>query len=154
MKLQRGELPFFCHDVSPRPLRVPGGEESVRHPKGIFGMRGLGIYVPEERVGVLIEAWEAVLGLGAGKGEVQGGEEGAFEVGRLNAVRGVKEGVRVTIQAAKGEQLGGMKERGGVLLADLVVGGSSKEKNGVVRIDVPAFDGVGGFYLDLDVPVN
>ncbi|KUJ22958.1 uncharacterized protein LY89DRAFT_536933, partial [Mollisia scopiformis] len=36
---QRGEFPFFCHDVTARKLRVPLEEKNVSHPSGAVGIK-------------------------------------------------------------------------------------------------------------------
>jgi hypothetical protein len=41
----RGEAPFFCHDITPRDLRVPFSEESTSHPSGAYGVKGFKIFV-------------------------------------------------------------------------------------------------------------
>lgn len=38
---QRGEVPFWCHDMSPREYRVPVNETSTTHPCGAIGMSGV-----------------------------------------------------------------------------------------------------------------
>ncbi len=43
-----GFAPFLIQDVTPRSLRVPGGDEAVRHPNGALGIAS----VPERRDGV------------------------------------------------------------------------------------------------------
>ena len=69
-------------------------------------------------------------------------------------MNGVEKGIELTIQAPREvDSIERMKERGGVLLGDLVVGGLSVDGRKRVRIDVPAEDGVGGLFLDLDMSV-
>jgi hypothetical protein len=50
---QRGELPFFCHDVTDRALRVPMSKENITHPSFAYGIKDLLIYVPESRISAL-----------------------------------------------------------------------------------------------------
>jgi hypothetical protein len=118
---QRGELPFFCHDLTPRSLRAPFSEESVKHPNGSYGINVFNIYVPVERVNTLAEAYSAILGVeNMSKGEYQG----LFGVERLHKLDG---GGNVTLcLRAPGEewQVAAMKKRGGVLLGDLILGGT------------------------------
>ena len=40
-RVQRGELPFFCHDVTPRDRRVPFSEEACTHPCRAYGVKSL-----------------------------------------------------------------------------------------------------------------
>ncbi|TKX26854.1 hypothetical protein C1H76_1009 [Elsinoe australis] len=45
-KVRRGEVPFWCHDVTPRELRVPKDEASTAHPCGALGVGSLTMLVP------------------------------------------------------------------------------------------------------------
>ncbi|TEA19041.1 hypothetical protein C8034_v009484 [Colletotrichum sidae] len=47
--VERGQLPFWCFDRTPRELRVPHHvQENVRHPSGALGVAALGIDVSSE----------------------------------------------------------------------------------------------------------
>ncbi|KAF2449158.1 hypothetical protein P171DRAFT_351628 [Karstenula rhodostoma CBS 690.94] len=41
----RGKTPFFCHDVTPREVRVPLGEARTTHPSGVVGVVSLTVMV-------------------------------------------------------------------------------------------------------------
>jgi hypothetical protein len=144
--VQRGELPFFCHDLTPRELRVPS--EHVTHPTAAYGVKEMSIFVPEDRVAVLLEAYEAILDVP--------NEGGVFEVDRRNNVQGVKYGGRFCVQSPTEElQIVSIKEKDGVLLGDLLIGSLSGEKRmGRVQIDVPIEEGVGRIFLEFEVPVT
>ncbi|KAG0646327.1 hypothetical protein D0Z07_8098 [Hyphodiscus hymeniophilus] len=151
--VRKGELPFFCHDVTPRSLRVPDARVNTTHPNSAYGVKGLCLYVPEERVKGLVDAYEAILGTSE-EMRAEGGKGGVLVIGRLRSIVGVEEGITFTIRTPEGkEMIDGLKERGGVWLGDLVLGGLGNEARKRVRIDVPAEDGVGGLFLELDVPV-
>ena len=60
--IRKGELPFFCHDVTPRALRVPDSQENTTHPSLAYGIKSLCLYIPQDRVQVLVDAYEAILG--------------------------------------------------------------------------------------------
>jgi hypothetical protein len=81
----RGELPFFCQDITPRDLRVPFSEESTSHPSGAYGVTGLKIYVLQERVGDLSKAYSAILEV---KNDSVDSRVGRFEVDSLRNVQG------------------------------------------------------------------
>lgn len=152
-KFQRGELPFFCHDITPRSLRVP--TENTKHPTSAYGIKSMSVFVPEERVSALVEAYKAILDTpNLANGEIEP-SRGIFEVQRMNKVEGAKGGISFCVQPPTEEsQIVGMKERGGVLLGDIVVGGLSPSGGkGMVRIDAPVEEGVGRIFLDLDLPV-
>ncbi|KAF1991555.1 hypothetical protein K402DRAFT_304258, partial [Aulographum hederae CBS 113979] len=43
--VERGALPFYCHDETARELRVPVAEEATTHPYGAWGIEGLTVEV-------------------------------------------------------------------------------------------------------------
>ena len=152
--IQGGELPFFCHDVTARSLRVPLGEENMKHSTFAYGIKRMSIYVPEERVAMLAKAFEAVLDTPniADKGVEKG--LGVFEIERMNKVKGVEDTIRFYVQAPPEErQRDGMRVRDGVLIGDIVVGSLPiLSENGIlVRLDIPVEEGVGSIFLDLDM---
>jgi hypothetical protein len=152
---QKGELPFFCHDVTPRSLRVPFTEESTKHPTFGYGIKQMSIYVPEERVPILAEAYGAVLDTKNIADKDLGQNLGVFEIPRMKAVEGAENTISFVVQAPPEKwQDEGMKERGGVMLSDIVVGGLSilGGHGMLMRIDVPIEEGVGRIFLDLDMP--
>lgn len=122
---QRGELPFFCHDVTERGLRVPFSEGSTRHPSKVLSVRRLGVYVPRKRVGTLKKAYDAVLG-------VESNEEGVFETVPLKG-RGGNVGFKVGEPREDGGRQE-MERRGGLFLGDLVFAKEGKD-DGLTRID-------------------
>ncbi|WPG98632.1 Hypothetical protein R9X50_00142500 [Acrodontium crateriforme] len=75
--VERGVVPFWCHDVTPRHLRVPLDEASTTHPCGASGMAGVRAEMAEDGVERVGKALEAITGL---KG-IQGKDERRFEVG-------------------------------------------------------------------------
>lgn len=135
---QRGELPFWCHDVTPREVRVPFSKESTTHPCGSTGVSQLHIFVPEAKVEVLLKAYEGILG--AKK------EGDTIEVESLRRVGG-RNGTRFVVSAPREEWQGeALEERGGYLIAGLSFGGGKggEEK----RIDgVNGEFGVGGLFV-------
>jgi hypothetical protein len=109
---QRGELPFWCHDITPREERVPVEKKNVEHPCGSTGVSELCIYVPEERAAALLEAYEAILG---GPAKLR-----SFEVKNLKAVGGSRDVSSFVIATPVEDwQKQAMEERGGCLLANL-----------------------------------
>jgi len=59
--VQRGNIPFFCEDISPREWRVPITKESATHPCGALGMAGITLDVKKENFQRLADANAAVL---------------------------------------------------------------------------------------------
>jgi hypothetical protein len=138
---QRGELPFFCHDVTERELRVPFGEESVRHPSGVVGVKSLGVYVPEATAKTLGKGYRAIIG-------TDGGDGGRFETEPLKGEEG-KVGFLVK-EPEEEKQRKLMEKRGGLLLGDLVF---YKEKESESTAGLKRIDGenseveMGGWHL-------
>jgi hypothetical protein len=131
---QRGELPFFCHDITKRDLRVPFNNTS--HPSLAYGIKSLTIFVPEEKVHALAKAYAAILNTP----RLSGMEDVAcFEVPRGVQVEGAPESIQFVIRPPVKEwQVKAMEERGGLLLGDMIVGGISMmaSDGSMVRIDV------------------
>ena len=60
----RGNVPFFCTDVTPRERRVPFKEANTTHPSGVFGMAGMLLEVQKESLERLSTATSAILDIG------------------------------------------------------------------------------------------
>lgn len=75
VKLRRGQVPFWCHDVTERELRVPRSKkEAVTHPSGTLGVKELRLGVPKGKVDEFMKEFRAITG-------VDGGEAGKFRIG-------------------------------------------------------------------------
>lgn len=59
--VERGNVPFWCEDVTPRDRRVPITEASTTHPSGVLGMAGLIVEVKQDRVVPLSTATAAIV---------------------------------------------------------------------------------------------
>lgn len=60
--LERGILPFFCHDVKPRIRRVPITEENTTHPCGALGISGIIVEVDKNRLATVASCLQAIIG--------------------------------------------------------------------------------------------
>lgn len=150
---KRGELPFFCHDITSRSLRVPN--DNTMHPTFGYGIKQMSIFVPEERVPDLAEAYAAILDTPNIADTDVGQNVGAFKIERMNKIEGAESSIHFYVVAPPEEwQAEGMKERNGVMLGDIVVGGLSMlgGHGMLMRIDIPIEEGVGRIFLDLDMP--
>ncbi|KAH7346674.1 glyoxalase-like domain-containing protein [Rhexocercosporidium sp. MPI-PUGE-AT-0058] len=145
---QRGELPFFCHDVTARSVRVPVSEEATTHPSGVYGIKQLTLFVPETRVRPLSRAYAAISGVSDSSTEVSCG---SFHLKRLAKVEGTED-AHFNLQAPTAEwQVDSMRERDGVFLGSLDFGGqiSSDGTESFSRID-DGKGGMGKIYVDLE----
>lgn len=132
---QRGQLPFWCHDVTPREVRAPIAKANTTHPCGTTGVSELCVFVPEERVSVLLEAYSATLAAPAQKDVV--------EVEKLKT--GFETKTRFVVAAPASElQREAMETRGGYLLGSLDLSSNGKK----TRIDgAEGVFGIGGLYV-------
>lgn len=59
--IERGNVPFWCNDVTPRERRVPVTEDATAHPCGALGMAGVQVEVDASRVTALGSAIWAIV---------------------------------------------------------------------------------------------
>ena len=63
MSGDRTDFPFFCHDVTPRNVRVAFDDsEKTFHPCGAVGISAIEVIVPKSRLGVVSELYGQILG--------------------------------------------------------------------------------------------
>lgn len=147
---QRGELPFFTHDITPRPLRAPFSEESVTHPSSALGVKSLTNFIQVSKSSALARGYSAILGVSNLATEEDSQELSIFEVPGAKETEGGHK-AKIYLKAPNNEpQLEQMERRGGSMLGDLILGvsavsGASKYPK---RIDV-SDGGIGGVLLDL-----
>lgn len=89
--IERGAVPFWCHDVTDREKRVPISKEATKHPCGALGVAGIRVGVDDGRVKAVSEAIQAIIGE----------EDEKIVLGAPKAVGGLKEPY-VQVPAAEG----------------------------------------------------
>ncbi|KAF8852393.1 hypothetical protein BDZ45DRAFT_678371 [Acephala macrosclerotiorum] len=145
---QRGELPFFCHDDTPRSVRVPIEKENVSHPSGAYGVKELNIYLADSKFSTLVKGYSAVLGAENTVPENEASRLGIFSLRRLRKVDGALDPSFKVQIPSKEAQVKAMEERDGSFIGDLVIACQGPgEGNGGHRIDVGE-GGIGGVFLD------
>lgn len=60
---RRGEMPFWCHDVTARDVRVPEGDAATSHPCGAVGIAQVTLSAPPEKEGDYRKLYDAALGM-------------------------------------------------------------------------------------------
>ncbi|KAJ4991908.1 glyoxalase bleomycin resistance protein dioxygenase superfamily [Stagonosporopsis vannaccii] len=106
----RGRVPFFCHDVTERRVRVPLSGEKTAHASGVLGVRELTVVVRDE----------GLLGETAGVYARLFGQEGArranevvFQTSRVEDVKALDEGAKVVLRLPKdGDEAKRLEETG------------------------------------------
>ena len=91
--VERGVVPFWCHDVTEREKRVPISPEATRHASGALGVAGVRVSVDDGRVGAVRSSVQAIVG------------NDECVLGAPNAVQRLKE-PWVRVQAAEAEEEG------------------------------------------------
>ncbi|KAK2000570.1 glyoxalase [Colletotrichum falcatum] len=115
--VERGELPFWCFDRTPRELRVPSHvAENVEHPSGSLGVRSLAVDVGGE------ELKKAYAGINDRPGEGENGGRWAFDV----PVRRFGDPRYLHVEAISGEQ----EPRQSIRLALYTTAGTQKRSIG------------------------
>jgi hypothetical protein len=83
--ISRGNIPFFCTDVTPRERRVPITEANTTHPCGALGMAGMLLEVDEGRLRMLSKASAAIL-------DQRTRDDHTYAVKAPNAIQSLNEG--------------------------------------------------------------
>lgn len=60
--VERGVVPFWCHDVTEREKRVPVSDAATSHPCGALGIAGVRVAVDDGRSKAVGEAVGAIVG--------------------------------------------------------------------------------------------
>jgi Glyoxalase-like domain len=146
---QRGELPFFTHDMTSRSLRVPFSEEIVTHPSLALGVKSLSNFIQASKGSALAKAYSAILGVSNLATEESSPRLGLFEVQGAKEIDGEHK-VRIYLKTPKKEsQLQQREIKGGSMLGDLVFGVSavSDASQYPQKLDI-SDGGIGGVFLD------
>lgn len=114
----RGRVPFFCHDITERQVRVPLSEEKTTHSSGISGVQELTVIVKGKHL--LRETSEVYARLFGAEG-VKSGDELFFQGTRVKDVEGLDGGVKVILRLPKDENESKRLEKTGYWYGDVVL---------------------------------
>lgn len=109
------DVPFFCHDVTEREVRVPRVPEGG-HPSGAEGVKVVEVLVGRERVGAYVDLYTSVLGV-EGREREDGDWEFPLRAPGAQDVTGV-----VRLRAARTEEDERYLKQRGVGVTALVIG--------------------------------
>ncbi|KAF9700195.1 hypothetical protein EKO04_001639 [Ascochyta lentis] len=113
----RGRVPFFCHDITERQVRVPLSEEKTAHSSGILGVKELTVVVRDQ--GLLDDTSEVYARLFSNEG-VKRGDEVYFQATRVKSVEGLDEGAKVVLRLPKDKDELKKLEKTGYWYGDVV----------------------------------
>lgn len=118
----RGRVPFFCHDITDRQIRVPLSEEKTSHTSGVQGVKELTVIVHDKQL--LKETGDAYASL-FGKQGVQSGDEVYFQASRVKDVESLDDGTKVVLRLPKDEEESKRLEKTGYWYGDVVLAASA-----------------------------
>jgi len=153
----RGLLPFFCHDVTPRHVRVPAYSTAQPHPCGALAVLSLTVLVRDMEMFNRFRAiyaktlrTEHGVGGGAQANEDEKEIKDVYEVSRVQEVGGLKAPRVILKLVVTSEEKERVKERG-FAFGDVVFAAKARkgeEEGTVVRIDgMGGEEGLGGVYV-------
>jgi hypothetical protein len=146
---QRGELPFFCHDVTDRSLRVPIQLETTKHPSGAYGIKKMTICITETdvtpKVRALVSAYKALLDA---PDVSQDPDVGVFTVNRLHSVKGAEDIQLFVYALPKGND---EPTDEGTPWLDVVVGGFGEKLDYHELPMAEGYDTRSKLFLDVDL---
>ncbi|KAF3006537.1 hypothetical protein E8E13_005729 [Curvularia kusanoi] len=143
----RGRVPFFCHDITERQVRVPLSEEKTSHPSGILGVKELTVIVQDKQS---LKETEEVYAKLFGKDGVRKGDEVHFLASRVKDLPDLDEGARVVLRLPKDKDEFQKLERTGHWYGDVVLAapaGQGKTLGSRDRLDVGE-GGVQGVWVE------
>jgi hypothetical protein len=91
----RGRVPFFCHDITDRSVRVPLSTERTTHASGALGVHELTVIVRDKDL--LAETRDVYAKL-FGRSGVRRGDEVCFQVGRVRDVDDLDGEARIVLR--------------------------------------------------------
>lgn len=143
----RGRVPFFCHDITERQVRVPLSAEKTAHSSGILGVKELTVVVRDEQL--LSETGEVYAKLFGKKG-VQRGNELNFQASRVKTVEGLDEGAKLVLRLSKDKEEQARLEKIGYWYGDVVLAapaGQGKSSGTRERLDA-GDESVSGIWVE------
>lgn len=120
--IERGSLPFWCHDVTPRELRVPSDESAVRHACGAVGVAEVRIVARGQDLESCRKVYEVILGVEREDSRVEKGWRFRIPQPRVESAEAV-----IILREPKDAFEEGLLERQSVAIAEVVL---TVEKDG------------------------
>jgi hypothetical protein len=143
----RGRIPFFCHDITARKIRVPLSGGKTGHPCGALGVKQLTIIIKDQAL--LDETTRAYASIIGNQGPAER-EEIRFVAGRVCDVEGLEAGAEIVLRLPRDEKEVQAASGTGFWYGDMVLGaktGADKSCGERVRLDEGA-DDVRGLWIE------
>ena len=103
ISVNRTDFPFFCHDVTPRTIRVPFDDNhKIKHPCGAVGISTVEVLMPRSSADKFAETYGLILGVPPRMyGELDTYKRSEFEIGLPNQKFGPS---TVSLRSEQGEK--------------------------------------------------
>ncbi|KAH7384604.1 glyoxalase-like domain-containing protein [Pyrenochaeta sp. MPI-SDFR-AT-0127] len=145
----RGRIPFFCHDITPRNIRVPLDDKKTKHACGALGVRQLTVITKNK---IILNETRRIYTSIFGSDGITKGDEVIFSAGRVNQVRGIDGGSRITLRLPQTKEEFMQVEESGFMYGNVVLGAENqpgKTLGTAERLDKTHGDGsVGGLWVE------
>lgn len=141
----RGKVPFFCHDTTPRELRVPGDQDKLSHANGVLGVQSITVVVKDQE---LLDDVSKVYGNVLGVEGLRSGEEVTFEIGRVKQVKELGSGPKIVLRLPSSEEEAAKTVENRFWFGEVVLsaqGGNYKQSGLRERVDTDK--DVGGVWI-------
>lgn len=120
----RGRLPFFCHDITPREVRVPIQTQNTTHASGATGVKELTVIVKDQdHLDKTRRSYAAILG---GEGVVVDDDCISFQVGRVHEVRDLEAGPTILLRLPRDQEEVEYVKESGFMFGDVVLGAKAR----------------------------
>ena len=147
----RGRVPFFCHDLTPRDVRVPLGKEQTAHSSGVLGVRQLTVVV---RDAAMLQETRDVYTSILGSSVRASGDEVVFQAERVQAIDGLRDRPKIVLRLPKDEEEKKQTETAGFVYGDVVLGAKAQGDKPVrtkERIDGAGKEtSIGGLWIEFE----
>lgn len=143
----RGRVPFFCHDITERQVRVPLSQEKTIHASGILGVKELTVIVRNKQLlGETREIYTRIFG----KEGVARGDEVYFHGTRVKDVDGLDDGAKILLRLPKNTNEFSKLEEAGYWYGDVVLAAPAAQgKSPGIREKLDEGDeSVGGIWIE------
>jgi len=143
----RGRIPFFCHDITDRSIRVPISADRTTHPCGALGVQQLTIVVRDRS---LLNETKAAYASILGSEGLQRGDESYFRLKRVYQVQALVTGPTIVLRLPKDRAETDASLKTGFSCGDVVLGveaGGNKRLGSKERLDGGEED-VRGLWLE------
>lgn len=145
----RGRVPFFCHDITPRNVRVAIDEEKTTHPSGALGVRQLTVVVKDQ---ALLDETRRIYASIIGVDGIASSDGVYFQASRVFEVEGLDGGAKITLRLPQSEEESTRVDKMGYWYGDVVLAAaarSGKARGTKERLDSSGSEvGVGGLWIE------